>query len=124
MNAQLEPLPETATPLKTRLWDSVEYLLDEESIRFYLEAALEEAPEDIAFMAVALGDIARAKTLMELSRKTGIECNTLYKMTRGDDEHCIPTAQDITRIAQALNIDLSAFPGAHPWAAQPETICA
>jgi len=124
MNAQLEPSPETATPIKTRLWDSVEYLLDEESIRFYLEAALEEAPDDIAFLAVALGDIARARTLMELSRKTGIECDTLYKMTRGDDENHIPSVQDVARIAQALNIDLSAFPGIHPWAARTEAACA
>jgi len=59
---------------------------------------------------------------MELSRKTGIECNTLYKMTRGDDEHCQPTAQDVAKLAQALEIDLSAFPGSHAWATQPAAI--
>jgi len=109
-------------PLKTRLWDSVEYLLDEESIHGYIAATVEEAPDDIEFMAVALGNVARA--LMELSRKTGIECNTLYKMTRGDDEHCQPTAQDVAKLAQALDIDLAAFPGPHAWATPSESICA
>jgi len=118
MNATLE-----AHPLKTRMWDSVEHLLDEESIHLYLEAALEEAPDDIAFLALALGDIARARTVIELSRKTGIERNALYKMTRGDDEHCQPTAQDVAKLAQALKIDLSAFPGTHAWA-QPGAMCA
>jgi len=120
MNAQLET--DTAHPLKTRIWDSVEHLLDEESIHLYVEAALEEAPDDIAFLAVALGKVARARTLIELSRKTGIECNTLYKMTRGGGEGRA-TAQDVAKLAQALDIDLSAFPGTHAWA-QPDAMCA
>jgi len=123
VNAQPKTIPEPAFPFKTRMWDSVEHLLDEESIYLYMEAALEEAPDDIAFLAVALGDIARARTVIELSRKTGIECDVLYKMTRGDDEHCQPTAQDVAKLAQALEIDLSAFPGSHAWA-QPDAIYA
>jgi len=124
MNAQLEAISEITPILKTRIWDSVEYLLNEESIRSYIEATVEEAPDDIEFMAVALGNVARARILIALSRTTGIECNTLYKMTRGDDEHCQPTAQDVAKLAQALNIDLSAFPGPHAWAPHTEAICA
>jgi len=59
MNAQLETNPEMLPVLKTRLWDSVEYLLDEESIQFYIEGALEEAPDDVPFMAVVLENVAR-----------------------------------------------------------------
>jgi len=120
MNAQLEP--DTAYPLKTRIWDSVEYLCDEEDIHGYIEAALEEAPDDIAFLAVALGDIARARTVIELSRKTGIDRDALYKMTRGGGEGRA-TAQDVAKLAQALDIDLSAFPAPHAWA-QPDAMYA
>jgi len=105
------------------MWDSVEHLLDEESIHLYMEAALEEAPDDIAFLAVVMGNIARARTVIDLSRKTWIDRDALYKMTRGDDEHCQPTAQDVAKLAQALDIDLSAFPGPHAWA-QPDAMYA
>ena len=45
----------------TTRWDSVDYLKTEEDVRLYLEACLEEARDDPAFIAYALGVIARAK---------------------------------------------------------------
>jgi len=120
MNAQPATLSETTFSLKTRIWDSVEHLRDEESIRLYMEAALEEAPDDLTFIAVTLGDIARARTLLELSRKTGIERNALYHMTRGEGESH-PTVGEIARLAQALEIELPAlFATRHAQMPHPE----
>ena len=45
----------------TTRWDSADYLKTEEDVRLYLEACLEEAGDDPAFMAHALDVIARAK---------------------------------------------------------------
>ena len=48
------------SPLKLRKWDSAEHLKTEEDMALYLEACLQEAGDDAAFIAKALGTIARA----------------------------------------------------------------
>ena len=45
----------------------------------YLEACLEEANGDAAFIAKALGDIARAKGMSQVARDTGLSRESLYK---------------------------------------------
>ncbi len=47
--------------VKLRKWDSAEYLKTDEDMAHYLDACLEEAGDDAAFIAKALGNIARAK---------------------------------------------------------------
>ncbi len=47
--------------LKLRKWDSAEHLETPEDMAMYLEACFEEAGDDAAFIAKALGHIARAK---------------------------------------------------------------
>ena len=49
--------------ISTTLWNSVEYLKTEENIQLYLEACLEEAGDDPAFIAHALDVIARARNM-------------------------------------------------------------
>ena len=46
--------------IKLRKWDSAEHLKTEEDIALYFEACLDEAGDDAAFIAKALGTIARA----------------------------------------------------------------
>ena len=93
--------------IKTRAWDTTEYLRDEEDIRLYIEAALEEAPDDATFMAVVLGDVARARGMTELARETGIARETLYKVTRGDGN---PTLDTVGKLARALGFRLTLAP--------------
>jgi probable addiction module antidote protein len=45
----------------TTRYDVAEHLRTPEEMAAYLDACLEEADEDTAFIAKALGDIARAK---------------------------------------------------------------
>ena len=52
--------------LATTRWDSAEHLKTEEDIRFYLEACLEEAGDDPAFIVHALGVVARARKGLKL----------------------------------------------------------
>ncbi|NBS95344.1 MAG: transcriptional regulator, partial [Betaproteobacteria bacterium] len=47
--------------LTLRKWDSTQHLKTEEDMAQYLEACLQEAGDDAAFIAKALGNIARAK---------------------------------------------------------------
>jgi probable addiction module antidote protein len=45
----------------------------------YLEASIAESDGDAAFVAQALGDIARAKGMAALARETGLGRESLYK---------------------------------------------
>ncbi|MHB1541162.1 MAG: addiction module antidote protein, partial [Steroidobacteraceae bacterium] len=53
-------------------WDVADYLKSEADMAAYLEACLEEAPDDPTFLAAALGDIARAHGMVRLAKATGI----------------------------------------------------
>ena len=50
-------------PITTTRWDSAEHLKTEEDIQLYLEACLEEAGDDPAFIVHALGVVARARKM-------------------------------------------------------------
>lgn len=67
------------TALKLRKWDSAEHLKTEEDMALYLEACLQEAGDDAALVTKALGTIARAKGMSQLSRDTGLGQESLYK---------------------------------------------
>ncbi|MDR3056491.1 MAG: hypothetical protein LBU53_14050 [Zoogloeaceae bacterium] len=49
-------------------WDSAEYLETEEDMALYLEACMEETPDDAAFIVAVLGNIARAKGMSHVQR--------------------------------------------------------
>ena len=57
-----------ATKTRTTPYDVAEHLRTPEEMAVYLDAWLEEAPDDAAGIARALDDIARAKALTRLSR--------------------------------------------------------
>lgn len=54
-------------------WDAADYLKSEEDMAAYLRACLEEAPDDPAFIAAALGDVARVRGMVQLAKETGRE---------------------------------------------------
>jgi len=90
-----------------RDWNPIDFLKDEETIRLYIEAAQEEAPDDAAFMAAVLGTVAQARNLSALARETGIARETLYKVTRGEGN---PTLATVSKLARALGFRLSLAP--------------
>jgi probable addiction module antidote protein len=45
----------------------------------YLEACIQQSGGDAAFIAKAFGDIARAKGMTQIARKTGLSRERLYK---------------------------------------------
>lgn len=56
--------------IKTRPWDSAEHLRTEADIAAYLDACLEEAGDDPAFITHALGVVARSRGMTQLARET------------------------------------------------------
>jgi probable addiction module antidote protein len=57
---------------KTTRYDVAEHLRNPEEMAAYLEACLEKSNGDAAFIAKALGDIARAKGMSQVARDSGL----------------------------------------------------
>ncbi len=95
--------------IKTTRWDSAEHLQTEEDIQFYLEACLEEASDDPAFIVHALGVIARAKNMSQLARDTGMTREGLYKAFSPEGN---PTFATVAKVAKALGYQLTVQPSA------------
>lgn len=96
--------------LKTRKWDVVEHLKTEEDMALYLQACLDEAPDDAAFIAAALGDIAKARGMSQLARDTGLGRESLYKALSGEGN---PSFGTILKVIHALGLRLEAHAGSH-----------
>lgn len=94
--------------IKLRKWDIVEHLKTEEDMVMYLQACMDEAGDDAAFIAAALGDIARAKGMTQLAKDTGLGRESLYKALSGEGN---PSFGTILKVMHALGIKL------HPEAA-------
>lgn len=84
-------------------YDSADYLLDIEAAAAYLEAALEEAGDDPAFVAHALGVIARSGNISELARRVGMSREGLYKALSAEGN---PSFATIMKVAKALGLRL------------------
>jgi probable addiction module antidote protein len=95
----------TMTKAKLRKWDSVEHLHNEEDIASYFDAVLQEAGDDPAFIAHALGIIARARGMSQLARDTGLGRESLYKALSGDSN---PSLGTILKVVKALGLKLHA----------------
>ena len=81
--------------LKTYPWDPADHLKTDEDIVGYLEAALEE--DDPVLLAAALGDVARAKGMTDIARKTGLGRESLYKALSVNGNPEFATVQKVIR---------------------------
>ncbi len=93
--------------LMLKKWDSAQHLQTEEDMALYLEACLQEAGDDAAFIAKALGTIAKAKGMSQLSRDTGLGRESLYKALSGEGN---PSFATILKVTTVLGIQLHAQP--------------
>lgn len=66
-----------ARKLGVRRFNASEYLRDEADIAVYLEVAAAE--KDPRVLVTALGDVARARSMSELARQTGITRDALHR---------------------------------------------
>ena len=89
---------------KATKWDIAEYLSNDEEIIEYLNAALKEG--DSAVVSAALGDIARAKGMTQLSKETGISRDGLYKALSQNGNPSFGTIQKVIK-ALGLKLDVS-----------------
>jgi len=91
----------------TTPYDVAEHLRSPEEMAVYLEACIEEADGDAAFIAKALGNIARAKGMSQVARDAGVSRESLYKALSGERT---PSFDTILKVVAALGLKLHAEP--------------
>jgi probable addiction module antidote protein len=91
--------------VKTLPYDVAATLRTAEEMAAYLEACIEEAGEDAAFIAKALGDTARAQGMTEIARQSGVPRESLYKALSGERS---PSFDTVTKVVSPLGLKLSA----------------
>lgn len=99
--------PATDTRPKTTPYDVADHLRTPEEMAAYLDAWLEEAPEDAAGIARALGDIARAKGMTQVAKEAGLSRESLYRALSADGN---PSFATVLKVARALGLRLHAQP--------------
>ena len=82
-------------------WDAADYLKSDADMAAYLRACLEEAPDDPALIAAALGDIARARGMVQLAKETGLTREGLYKALSKDGN---PSLGTVLKVLKALGL--------------------
>lgn len=88
--------------IRTKVFDPAKYLETEEDIIAYLDEAMQD--NDAAFIARALGDVARSEGMTEISRRTGLGRQALYKALSDQGN---PTFETVTAIINSLGLRLT-----------------
>jgi probable addiction module antidote protein len=92
-----------AATTKTIPYDVAEQLRTPEEMAAYLDAWFEEAPDDAAGIARALGDIARAKGMTAVAKETGLSRESLYRALGPDGN---PSFATVLKVAKAVGVRL------------------
>lgn len=103
-----KPAAKKPTRTKTTPYDVAEHLLTPEEMAAYLDAWLEEAPDDAAGIAKALGNIARAKGMTQVAKDAGLSRESLYRALSADGN---PSFATVLKVARALGVKLHAQAG-------------
>jgi len=91
--------------IKTVPYDVADQLRTPAEMAAYLDAWLEQAPDDAQGIARALGDLARAKGMSSVARESGLSRESLYKAL---SENGNPSLATVLKVARALGLRLHA----------------
>ena len=89
----------------TTRYDTADHLRSPEDMAAYLEATFEEANGDAAFIAKALGNVARSKGMAQVAREAGLSRESLYKALSGERS---PGFDTVLKVMGALGLKLQA----------------
>lgn len=87
---------------RTLPFDAAAFLDSDEAVAAYLDDALETG--DAAFVAHALGTVARARGMADLARRTGLSRESLYKALSADGN---PEFATVLKVVRALGLSLT-----------------
>ena len=91
--------------LKTKPFDPADYLTSETAVATYLSEAM--ATGDSAFIADALGVVARARGMTKVARAAGVARESLY---RALDKSGNPELATVVRVITAIGLRLDVKP--------------
>lgn len=87
--------------LKTTAFDAADNLDTPEAIAAYIDAALET--DDAAFIAAALGDVARSEGMTKVAKSSSVVRDSLHKALK---EGCNPTLSTFVGVLSGLGLEL------------------
>jgi len=92
---------------KLTTFDPAEHLNSDQAIADFMAAAFET--KDPAYVAHALGIVARAKGMTQIASQTGLSREQLYRSFSANGN---PTLRSTLTVMKALGLELSAKPAA------------
>ncbi len=92
---------------KVATFDPAEHLKSNQAIADFMAAAFET--NDPAYVAHALGVVARTRSMTEIANKTGLSREQIYRSFSAKGN---PTLRTTFAVMKALGIELSAKPAA------------
>lgn len=92
---------------KLTTYDPAEDLTSDQAIADFMALAFETS--DAAYIAHALGVVARAKGMTQIANQTGLSREQLYRSFSAEGN---PTLRTTLAVMKALGIDLTAKPAA------------
>jgi probable addiction module antidote protein len=89
-------------PVKTTVWDPVEYLETEADIAFYLDDIFKSGDPDL--IIAAIGDVARARGMSKVAGDADRGRESLYKaLSQGGN----PSFETVVKVLDSLGFGLS-----------------
>ena len=88
--------------ITTKKWDTSEHLDTPEMIAEYLKVALEE--DDNELLMIAIGNVAKAQGMTEISKQTNLSRQNLYKVLSAKTS---PKFDTVRKVVEALGCKLS-----------------
>src|SRR5674476_498979 len=105
VKAVSKPKARVKSRTSTVAYDVAEQLRTPEEMAAYLDAWFEEAPDDAAGIARALGDIARANGMTQVTKDAGLSRESLYGALGADGN---PSFATVIKVVRALGVKLHA----------------
>jgi probable addiction module antidote protein len=91
--------------VKTKPYDSADYLQSEDAVAAYLEEFLED--DDPTMLLEALGTVARARGMSEVAKKAGLTRNSLYKSLNPNGN---PELSTFLKVLRAMGLQIAIKP--------------
>ncbi len=88
--------------ITTKKWDTSEYLDSPEMIQEYLKVAFEDG--DSEQLIIAIGNVAKAKGMTEIAKKTNLSRQNLYKALSPNGS---PQFETVKKVIEALGCKLA-----------------
>ena len=93
--------------LQTQPYDAVAYLKSEKDCALYLQAAIDESDGEPAVVVAALGDVVRARGMMQLACDAGLTPEGLYKALSPEGN---PSFATVMKVCKALGLKMNTEP--------------